>query len=102
MPELSKTYNPHDIEPDIYQRWEASGLFNPDKLPLAKRRRPFTISMPPSNITGELHIGHMLGFTIQDTLIRYQRMRGRAALRPSGITSPSPEALPSGHIASSS
>lgn len=80
MPELPKIYNPRDVEPEIYQRWEASGLFNPDKLPLGRRRRPFTISMPPSNITGELHTGHMLGFTIQDVLIRFQRMRGRAAL----------------------
>lgn len=80
MPELPKAYNPQEIEPEIYRRWEASGLFNPDKLPLARRRKPFTISMPPSNITGELHIGHVLGFTVQDLLIRYHRMRGRAAL----------------------
>lgn len=80
MPELAKTYNPNDIERDIYRRWEASGYFNPDKLPNAKKRKPFVISMPPPNITGELHVGHVLGFAIQDALIRYQRMRGRAAL----------------------
>lgn len=80
MPELSKAYNPKDVEDNIYRRWEASGLFNPDNLPLAKRRKPFTISMPPPNITGELHIGHALGLTIQDLLIRYHRMRGEAAL----------------------
>lgn len=80
MPELPKTYNPSVVEGEIYRRWEASELFNPDKLPLAKRRKPFTISMPPPNITGELHVGHALGLTIQDLLIRYHRMRGEAAL----------------------
>ena len=78
--ELPKTYNPQEVERDIYQRWEASGVFNPDKLPLARHRKPFTISMPPPNITGELHLGHALGLTIQDLLIRYHRMRGEASL----------------------
>ncbi|MBI3572673.1 MAG: valine--tRNA ligase, partial [Candidatus Kerfeldbacteria bacterium] len=64
----------------IYRLWEKSGFFNPDKLPGKKRRRPFSISMPPSNITGELHLGHALGFTIQDILTRYHRMKGQAAL----------------------
>jgi valyl-tRNA synthetase len=80
MPELPKAYTPSDVEADIYRRWEASGFFNPDNLPLARRRKPFSIAMPPPNITGELHIGHALGFTVQDALTRYQRMRGRAAL----------------------
>lgn len=80
MPELSKAYSPQDVEQDIYRRWEASGLFNPDNLPFASRRKPFVISMPPPNITGELHTGHALGFTIQDIFIRYHRMRGEAAL----------------------
>lgn len=80
MPELPKAYTPSDVEADIYRRWEASGYFNPDNLPLARRRKPFSIAMPPPNITGELHIGHALGFTVQDVLTRYQRMRGRAAL----------------------
>ena len=80
MPELSKAYNPQEVERDIYRRWEESGFFNPDNLPLSKRRKPFTISMPPPNITGELHIGHALGLTVQDLLIRYHRMRGEAAL----------------------
>lgn len=80
MPELSKTYNPQETEQKIYQRWEESGYFNPDKLPHAKKRKPFVISMPPSNITGDLHIGHALGMTIQDILVRYHRMCGRAAL----------------------
>jgi len=80
MPELPKAYNPQEVEQDVYRRWEKSGLFNPDKLPLAKRRKPFTIAMPPPNITGELHLGHALGITIQDVLTRYHRMRGEAAL----------------------
>lgn len=80
MVELPKTYDPGSIEADIYQRWEASGFFDPDKLPGERKRKPFVISMPPSNITGELHLGHALGFTIQDVLIRYHRMRGDAAL----------------------
>ncbi len=80
MPELPKAYQPTETEPEIYKRWEASGYFNPDKLPNAKRRKPFVISMPPPNITGELHFGHALGMTIEDVLIRYQRMAGRAAL----------------------
>lgn len=80
MPELSKTYNPSEVENDMYRRWEASGYFNPDKLPNAKKRKPFVISMPPPNITGELHLGHALGMTIQDILIRYHRMNGRASL----------------------
>ncbi len=80
MSELSKTYNPSEVENEIYRRWEASGYFNPDRLPGAKKRKPFVISMPPPNITGELHLGHALGMTIQDVLIRYHRMNGRAAL----------------------
>lgn len=80
MPELPKTYDPKLVESDIYRRWEASGYFNPDKLPNAKKRKPYVISMPPPNITGELHLGHALGITIEDIFIRFERMRGRAAL----------------------
>lgn len=80
MPELPKAYSPSSVEHDVYARWEASGLFNPDNLPLGRKRKPFTVAMPPPNITGELHIGHALGLTIQDALIRYHRMRGEASL----------------------
>jgi len=80
MPEFPKTYDPRSVEDDIYRRWEGSGFFNPDKLPNAKKRKPFVISMPPPNITGELHLGHALGMTIEDVFIRFERMRGRAAL----------------------
>lgn len=80
MPEIPKTYDPKAHEIVTYSRWEKSGFFNPDKLPGKKKKKPFVISMPPSNITGELHLGHALGFTIQDIMVRYHRMRGEAAL----------------------
>lgn len=79
MPEAAKAYNPNEVEADMYRRWEESGYFNPDNLP-DKRTRPYVISMPPPNITGELHFGHALGMTIQDILIRYHRMTGDRTL----------------------
>jgi valyl-tRNA synthetase len=81
MPEkFLKPYDPTATEARIYEQWEASGLFNPDNLPGDAERKPFTIMMPPPNATGILHVGHALGLTIQDILIRYKRMRGFAAL----------------------
>lgn len=74
--ELPKSYNAKDVEHKIYEKWEKSGYFNPDNL----KGKPYTISMPPPNVTGTLHIGHALGTTIQDILIRFERMRGRKAL----------------------
>jgi len=67
-------YNPKETEDKIYKLWEKSGAFNPDKLKSAKK--PFSIVIPPPNITGSLHMGHALNATIQDILIRYKRMRG--------------------------
>ncbi|MBI4415179.1 MAG: valine--tRNA ligase [Candidatus Kerfeldbacteria bacterium] len=78
--ELPKAYIAKDSEPDIYKQWMASGYFNPDKLPDAKKRKPYSISMPPANTTGVLHIGHAMGLTIQDILIRFERMRGKKTL----------------------
>jgi len=74
---LDKTYNPGEVEEALYERWEKAGDFaaHPDS-----RADPYTIMMPPPNVTGSLHIGHALTFTIQDTLIRYFRMSGRDAL----------------------
>jgi valyl-tRNA synthetase len=74
---LDKTFEPAAIEARHYTRWEASGGFacDPDSP-----KRPFTIMMPPPNVTGSLHIGHALNFTLQDVLARYQRMRGRDVL----------------------
>ncbi|MBI4092506.1 MAG: valine--tRNA ligase [Candidatus Kerfeldbacteria bacterium] len=77
---LPKAYDPTSVETPIYQRWLKAGFFNPDKLPNAKRRKPFSISMPPPNVTGELHIGHSLDLTTQDILTRWKRMSGFASL----------------------
>jgi valyl-tRNA synthetase len=75
-----KPYDPSITESRIYAEWEKSGLFNPDNLPGGTERKPFTIMMPPPNATGILHMGHALGLTIQDILIRYKRMQGFATL----------------------
>src|SRR5580704_3077407 len=74
---LEKTFDPAAVEPRLYATWEASGLFAPTDDPDAE---PFAIVIPPPNVTGSLHIGHALQYTLQDTLIRFQRMRRRAAL----------------------
>jgi valyl-tRNA synthetase len=80
IPELFlKPYDPAGTESRIYKLWQDSGYFNPDNLP-GERTEPFTIMMPPPNVTGVLHMGHALGTTIQDILIRYNRMRGKKAL----------------------
>ncbi len=72
---LSKTYDPKKVEDRIYRFWEKKGFFNPDKLP-KRHKKPYTIVIPPPNITGELHMGHALNLTIQDILIRWKRMQG--------------------------
>lgn len=74
-----KPYNASETEDKIYKIWEDSGFFNPDNLP-GERTEPFTIMMPPPNVTGVLHMGHALGITIQDILIRYHRMNGKKTL----------------------
>jgi valyl-tRNA synthetase len=75
----NEAYNHLGIEEPIYKRWEASGYFNPDNLP-GKRKKAFSISMPPPNVTGELHLGHATGATTQDIMIRYHRMLGDKTL----------------------
>ena len=77
--ELSAQYQPHEIEDRIYRLWEESGFFNPDKLPKT-HKKPFTIIMPPPNANGSLHIGHAVFVTLQDIMIRFERMRGRKTL----------------------
>jgi len=77
--ELPTSYNAKEVEDKIYQLWEKSGFFNPDKLP-PRHKKPFTIIMPPPNANGSLHIGHALFVTLEDIMIRYQRMKGRKAL----------------------
>jgi valyl-tRNA synthetase len=74
---LDKTFDPHSAEPRLYAAWEASGAFQPSDDPNAE---PFSIVIPPPNVTGNLHIGHALNNTLQDVLTRFQRMRGKAAL----------------------
>ncbi len=78
--ELDKAYDHNQVEDKIYKQWEDSGYFNPDNLPDAQMREPFTISLPPPNVTGILHLGHAFEDTIQDAVIRYQRMRGKKTL----------------------
>ena len=64
-------YNPNEIESKWYKKWECSGVF--DSIP--NKQKAFTITMPPPNVTGVLHMGHILNNTIQDAFIRYARMK---------------------------
>ncbi len=75
--ELPKTYAPGDFEDRIYQNWCEKGYFTPT---VDKKKKPYTIVMPPPNITGQLHMGHALDNTLQDILIRYKRMSGFCTL----------------------
>ncbi len=74
---LEKNFDPKSAEPRLYSAWETSGAFAPTDDPAAE---PFSIVIPPPNVTGSLHIGHALNNTLQDVLIRFERMRGKAAL----------------------
>jgi valyl-tRNA synthetase len=74
-----KPYDPIETEARIYKMWEESGYFNPDNLP-ERHKDPFTIMMPPPNVTGILHMGHAMMVSIEDTMIRFQRMRGKKTL----------------------
>ena len=76
--QMPKTFDFAEAEKRIYQQWESSGWFKPETAP--PDAEPFVISMPPPNVTGALHIGHVLFTTVEDLMIRYERMRGRAAL----------------------
>ena len=75
--ELEKTYNPADIEDRLYQKWIDKKYFHAE---VDRSKKPFTIVMPPPNITGKLHMGHALDNTMQDILIRFKRMQGFEAL----------------------
>ena len=74
---LENKFNPKDFEDKIYKNWEEKGYFKPSE---DKSKKPYTIVIPPPNITGKLHMGHALDETIQDLLIRYKRMQGYNAL----------------------
>ena len=76
MTELPKTFDPAEIESRWYAHWEGQGLFRPDR----PSETPFTIVMPPPNVTGALHIGHALDNTLQDILVRHARLQGKDAL----------------------
>ncbi|HEY0313936.1 MAG TPA: valine--tRNA ligase [Allosphingosinicella sp.] len=76
MSELPKTFDPAAIEAHWYKRWEEEGLFRPER----GDREPFTIVIPPPNVTGSLHIGHALDVTLQDVLVRHARLQGKDAL----------------------
>ncbi|MCQ2553334.1 MAG: valine--tRNA ligase [Clostridia bacterium] len=74
---LAKTYDPKAFEDRIYKTWEESGAFKPD---MKEDKKPFTIVMPPPNITGQLHMGHAMDLSLQDVLTRFKRMQGYSAL----------------------
>lgn len=75
--ELAKTYDPKDIEERLYQKWLDKNYFHAE---VDRKKKPFTIVIPPPNITGQLHMGHALDNTMQDILIRFKRMQGFNAL----------------------
>ena len=75
--ELPKTYNPRDVEKRIYDQWESNGCFRGVADPAKK---PYSVVMPPPNVTGQLHMGHAVDNTLQDILVRFKRMQGYAAL----------------------
>src|SRR5687768_15723069 len=74
--DLPPQYDASAVEAGLYERWQDAGVFQPAKAP----GEPYVIVMPPPNVTAVLHMGHGLNNTIQDVLIRFERMRGRAAL----------------------
>jgi valyl-tRNA synthetase len=81
MTDLPKTFDPAEIEARWYERWEGEGLFRPDR----PEAEPWTIVMPPPNVTGSLHIGHALDVTLQDILTRHARLQGKDALWVAGM-----------------
>ena len=80
--ELSKVYEPKEVERRIYEMWETGGYFHAEK---DESKKPFTIVMPPPNVTGQLHMGHAMDATLPDTLIRFKRMQGYNALWVPGV-----------------
>ncbi len=81
MQALDKTYNPSERESHLYQQWEEQGCFKVGRVPEAE---PYTIVIPPPNVTGSLHMGHALNNTLQDILCRFERLRGRDVLWQAG------------------
>lgn len=81
---IPKAYLPKDYEDSIYDKWESSGYFNPDTLlkkkTISKKAEPFTIILPPPNVTGQLHLGHASMLAYEDLMIRYHRLKGKRTL----------------------
>jgi valyl-tRNA synthetase len=77
MPEIPKTYEAKKYEDEIYELWEESGFFNPDKI---KAKKTYCNVLPPPNANGELHLGHASGYTVMDIFGRYHRMKGEKVL----------------------
>ena len=77
MKELPKVYDPKEVEAKIYDMWMKNGYFHAER---DASRKPFSIVMPPPNVTGQLHMGHALDCTLPDILIRYKRMQGYNAM----------------------
>ena len=80
--ELPKTYDPKDVEERLYRFWSENGYFHAER---DQNKKPFTIVMPPPNVTGQLHMGHAMDAAMQDVLIRFKRMQGYAALWVPGV-----------------
>ena len=82
--ELPKTYDFLKTEQHIYQMWESNGYFQPANDPnqpgFNPNIKPFVISIPPPNVTGELHLGHAMFISVEDLMIRYHRMKGEPTL----------------------
>src|SRR3989344_1657882 len=95
MPEVPdkflKPYDPKAVEVSIYKRWEESGYFNPENLHKladgSKRTEPFSIVLPPPNVTGTLHLGHAAMLAVEDIVVRFDRMRGKKTLWVPGTDS---------------
>ena len=75
--DIAKNYSPNEVEDKIYEKWLNNGYFTPE---IDKNKEPFTIVIPPPNVTGQLHMGHALDETLQDILVRYKRMQGYPTL----------------------
>ena len=85
---MPKAYNPASVEGPTYQRWEQSGAFTPfepGSAPPDPDSEPYTIIMPPPNLTGELHLGHAMMDTVEDILVRWRRMQGKTTLWLPGV-----------------
>ncbi len=80
--ELPKVYDPKEVEDKIYKMWQEKGYFHTKRDP---EKKPFTIVMPPPNVTGQLHMGHAMDASLQDILIRFKRMQGYSALWVPGV-----------------